>query len=84
MQLLQGHVRHQPQPPDLATFEHLDSRYSPERGKHSGERRVVLSHSYCNHVYNVITERQVGVEELRRCADSGKVRSRLKRKGRYA
>ena len=38
----------QPSPPDLATFEHLDSRYSPERGRHSGERRVVLSHHACS------------------------------------
>ncbi len=76
MRLMQGHVRHQPQPSDLATFEHLDSRYSPERGRHSGERRVVLSHHACNHAYNIVTEKQVGIEELRRRSECGRIRQR--------
>lgn len=35
-------------PDDLATFEHLDDRYSAERGAHPGEYRVVLAHHICN------------------------------------
>lgn len=37
-------------PDDIATFEHLDDRYSPERGKHAGSRRVVLAHHLCNQI----------------------------------
>lgn len=36
------------QRPDEATIEHLDPRYSPERGKHPGEVRQVLACSKCN------------------------------------
>lgn len=36
--------------PDEATIEHLDPRYSPERGKHAGEIRQVLACSSCNNV----------------------------------
>jgi hypothetical protein len=37
-------------PQNLATLEHLDSRLSPERGKHNGERRIVLACAHCNHL----------------------------------
>jgi hypothetical protein len=38
----------QPLPRDAATIEHLDDRFSPERGKHSGERRQVAACHGCN------------------------------------
>lgn len=36
------------QPIDLATIEHLDSRYSADRGKRAGEFRRVLACYECN------------------------------------
>lgn len=36
------------QPDDLATIEHLDSKPSGERGKHKGEKRIVLACRRCN------------------------------------
>lgn len=39
-------------PHDLATIEHLDSRYSPERGQHAGEFRKVLACWKCNNDKN--------------------------------
>jgi len=38
-----------PIPEDAATIDHLDSRLSPERGKHKGEWRHVMACSKCNH-----------------------------------
>ena len=35
--------------PKLATFEHLDSKLSLDRGMRPGERRVVLACYRCNH-----------------------------------
>jgi hypothetical protein len=35
-------------PHNAATLDHLDSRMSPERGKHPGERRHVLACYRCN------------------------------------
>lgn len=35
-------------PDDAATFEHLDDKYSPDRGKRYGEYRVVLACNACN------------------------------------
>lgn len=35
-------------PPDACTREHLDDKYSPERGKHKGERRIVAACHKCN------------------------------------
>lgn len=35
-------------PPNEATIDHLDSRYSPERGRHAGEYRRVAACVDCN------------------------------------
>lgn len=35
-------------PPDAATLDHLDDRWSPERGMHPGERRRVAACRECN------------------------------------
>ena len=42
------HKRHETLPPNYATFEHLDDRYSPDRGQRFGEYRIVLACSECN------------------------------------
>lgn len=34
--------------PRLCTLDHVDSRWSPERGKHNGERRHVAACIECN------------------------------------
>ncbi len=52
--------------PNLATFEHLDDRLSPERGKHPGERRVVLACWECNNQRAYVTQRMTPIEEIRR------------------
>lgn len=39
---------HKSTPRNLATLEHLDHKFSPDRGKHSGEHRRVLACWGCN------------------------------------
>lgn len=51
-------------PPNMATFEHLDDRYSLERGQHSGERRILLACRRCNWRRNQEREREMGAEFL--------------------
>jgi hypothetical protein len=53
-------------PDNFATFEHLDDRYSPERGKHPGKRRIFLACLKCNAKKAKEREREVGIEEIRR------------------
>jgi hypothetical protein len=36
-------------PPNIATFEHLDSRFDPDRGTYEGVERTVLACYKCNH-----------------------------------
>ncbi len=55
-------------PDDAATIEHLDSRLSPERGRHAQTRRLVAAHASCNHDYARACEKAVGIDELRRRA----------------
>ncbi len=52
-------------PANAATFEHLDDRFSTERGQHAGERRVVLACSSCNHDRAVLAQRAVPINMLR-------------------
>ncbi len=47
-------------PPNLATFEHLDGKFSKERGARQGERRVVLACHTCNQCKG--REQEVSVE----------------------
>jgi len=54
------------QPDDLATLDHLDDRFSPERGKRSGEWRIVMACRLCNNERGIIREAMQPVEELRR------------------
>lgn len=59
-------------PADLATIDHLDSRWNPERGKHPNKSRRVLACARCNWERGRAEERAQPIEELRR-------RSRMKR-----
>lgn len=61
-------------PDDAATFEHLDDRYSPERGRHYGEIRVVLACNKCNFERNREREKEVGIETLRASSINGLLR----------
>lgn len=66
-------------PDDAATIEHLDDRYSPERGKHFGEYRIVLACNRCNNERNKAREKEVGAAELTRWAKHGLDRKRILR-----
>lgn len=55
-------------PPNMVTFEHIHSRYNPERGKHGGEKVNVASCVKCNNERNREEEKQLPIEELwKRC-----------------
>jgi hypothetical protein len=53
-----------PDPPNMATFEHLDSRLTPERGKHAGTRRIVLVCQSCNGARGRLEEQGLPLIEL--------------------
>ncbi len=55
-----------PSPMNMATFEHLDDRFSDERGTHNGERRIVLACNQCNNLRGKERQAEQGLEELRR------------------
>lgn len=61
-----NHRDGQTTPPDLATIEHLDSRLSPERGQHPGERRHRLACAKCNHQRGVDEVNQLSLDEKHR------------------
>lgn len=54
-----GHI-----PDDAATIEHLDSRYSDERGKHSGEYRRVLACRKCNNERSSPKAHGMAIQEI--------------------
>lgn len=54
-----------PTPPRLCTLEHLDDRFSPDRGKRVGEfRRVAACHA-CNHARGLASQAAQPIEVLR-------------------
>lgn len=53
-------------PPNLATIDHLDDRFSPERGRHAGEQRTVLACWKCNNDRSIKRHAEIPKEELRR------------------
>lgn len=59
------------QPDDLATIEHLDDRFSPDRGKRAGERRHVLACRKCNWEKARESVASQPIEELRRRSRRG-------------
>lgn len=59
---------HERQTPDLATFDHLDSRPSGMRGAFPGVRRVVLACHACNHARGKVQEKEPSEPRLLRLA----------------
>lgn len=57
--------RHRPLPDHLATIDHLDHRFSSERGKHSGEARRVLACKKCNEIRGAAVVAALPIEFLR-------------------
>lgn len=49
---------------NLATFDHLDDKFSPERGKHDGEIRTMLACLSCNNKRGAISQAAQPIEEL--------------------
>jgi hypothetical protein len=49
---------------NFCTFEHLDDRWSSERGKHPGETRVVLACNECNQFRNLCRGIERGITKL--------------------
>ena len=43
-------------PANLATFEHLDDKFSSERGQYTGEARVVLACNKCNFETGLVSQ----------------------------
>lgn len=69
MEIVEGHTKI---PPDnMATFEHLDDRFSEDRGKHPNEFRVVLACLKCNNARGREREAARLIDELR--ARSGRL-----------
>jgi len=52
--------------PKMATFEHLDDKFSNERGNHNGEFRIVLACLECNNKQGRFNQANQSIEELRR------------------
>jgi hypothetical protein len=55
-----------PLPPDMATTDHLDDRFSPDRGKFPGQRRRVAACWKCNNDRSRARQAELGKDELRR------------------
>lgn len=60
--LIIGHCR-QP-PPNMATIDHLDDRFSKARGRHKNTERTVLACLACNHRRG--QERQTALKDVQR------------------
>ncbi len=64
MRLWHKHKNGSPVPDDLATFEHLDDRFSEWRGKSPGMIRVVLACYRCNHTRGQEAEAKEDIEDI--------------------
>lgn len=58
-------VRHRPMPKNLATIDHLDDRFSPNRGQRPGEIRRVLACKRCNELRGQLSQASQPIEKLR-------------------
>ena len=56
--------RHRSLPQNLATIDHLDDRYSPNRGKFAGQRRRVLACKHCNELRGLMAQKSQPLEVL--------------------
>ena len=52
----------------MATLDHLDSRYSNERGSHAWEIRTVLACYECNGYRNDVEQAKIALKELHKRA----------------
>lgn len=71
-------LRHRRPPANEATIDHLDSRWSPERGRHNGESRHVLACWDCNGRRNTAEQASIPRAELWRRSGRAKVEERLR------
>lgn len=66
--VLSTHKKHAKEVPNLATLEHLRTRFDANRSEpnYTNERRIVLACKKCNQEKAREKELEVGIEELRR------------------
>lgn len=57
-------IRHQPDPPNMCTLEHLHDRFSPLRGV--GEKKNVVACKKCNNERGARNQAAIAREELHR------------------
>lgn len=74
MWLAPAHEHTKRQPPNMATLEHLDSRFSAERGTHEGQIRRVLACLACNNARADAEQAAQPRELLRALASRGKIK----------
>lgn len=55
-------------PDNAATLEHLDDRFSPDRGTRAGDIRRVAACRKCNQERGTIRQAEQGIDELRKRA----------------
>lgn len=63
------HIKNPPM--NLATIEHVDDRFSSERGQHDGELRRKLACWKCNYDRGLASQQSQPIEELQRRAMNG-------------
>lgn len=52
------------QPANMATLDHLDDRYSEQRGTQPGQVRTVLACNKCNCIRSVVSTRRQSIKKL--------------------
>lgn len=57
--------RHRPLPRNLATIDHLDDRFNPNRGTYVNELRRVLACNRCNRLRGFLSQAAQPIEVLR-------------------
>lgn len=59
--------------PDEATLDHLDDKFSEERGQHPTEFRRVVACNDCNERRGREAQERAGIDELRRRSGRGNI-----------
>lgn len=62
--------------PHMATLYHLDSKYSSERGEHSGKFRTILACMECCALMARMTQANIPIEKLHKLASGEGLRAR--------
>ncbi len=73
----QPHIKGVTMNPLLCTYDHLDDRFSEERGKHFGEYRNVAACWECNARRGRESQARVPIEELHRRSKRHRARSSI-------